>query len=909
MIGRTLGPYRVLAKLGEGGMGQVYRATDTALDRHVAIKVLPESFALDAERVARFTREAKTLAALNHPNIAGIYGIEQSGGTPALVMELVEGEDLADLIAHGEPEAESGRSRLRDSASAAPRGGPAPRNLSLDDTLKIARQIADALEAAHEQGIIHRDLKPANIKVRADGTVKVLDFGLAKALAPSGASATADLASSPTITSPAMTQMGMILGTAAYMAPEQARGKPVDRRADIWAFGCVLFEMLTGRTPFPAGETVSDAVASVLLRDPDWALLPAATPAPIIRLLRRCLRKDPDERLPHIGVARLDLDEARVTPVQPDARTPSAGSTARAAERLAFAAVVMVLLAGAAWWRTGEALPAAVPAEMRLEITTPPSADQISLAIAPDGGRIVFVAESNRRPALWLRPLDADTARPLRGTEGASYPFWSPDSRSIGFFADAKLKRIDLDGAVRVLANAPGPFSPGSWNRDGVILFQPIPGESLQRVSAEGGAVQPVVRVDASSPGGYQDPRFLPDGEHFFYRRGGGEGREVLIGRLAGMPPKRLLEGTGSPVYVPSGHLLFVRHGTLFAQPFDLERLELTGAPHAIAADVVDPADGGVAALSASDNGTIAFRRGTGGQHRQFIWFDRSGRPLGTLGPSDEDTGMPALSPDGRVLAVERSVNGNSDVWLIDLARDVPDRFTFGAAHEVFPTWSPDGSRVAFSSTRNGGVNNLYVKDASPDAAEQVLLEDDTHKALSDWSPDGRHLLYSAFHPQTQHDIFVLPLDGGSPSAVVATAFEERGANFSPDGNWIAYQSNESGQFEVYVQPFPGPGPRVRISTAGGAQARWRADGRELFYVALDGTLMAMPMRLERSPARAEPGAAVALFRTRLRRAVEHLDGQNYVVTRDGRRFLVNTREDVPASPIGVLLNWRPQAP
>jgi Tol biopolymer transport system component len=860
-------------------MGEVYRARDTKLDRHVAIKVLPESFSHDAERIARFQREAKTLASLNHPNIGGIHGLEEANGITALVLELVEGPTLADRIA----------------------GGPIP----LDEALPIAKQIAEALEAAHEQGIIHRDLKPANIKVRPDGTVKVLDFGLAKLVAAETDGALQpDLSQSPTLAHRG-TMAGMILGTAAYMSPEQARGKPVDKRTDIWAFGCVLYEMLTGRRTF-AGDEVSDVLASLLTREPDLAALPATTPSSIRQLLRRCLQKDRNERLRDIGEARIATRDAlaKADPEATGVAVPGADRHGR--ERLAWIGVLSALtLALAASVLLIRRSP--VASEMRVEITTPPTTEPRSLAISPDGRTIAFVATAEGQSRLWLRSLESGSVRIVAGTDGAQFPFWSPDSRSVGFFAESKLKRVDVDGgSVQSLANAPLGRG-GTWNRDDVILFASL-GRPIFRIPATGG--EPVALSRLAQQGSDFSPQFLPDGRRFlYYVRGSPEVRGVYVGQLdAALDARRLLDSDTSALFAASGQLLFVRQGTLYAQGFDPIRLALTAGPFPVAERVASQV--GVAALSVSASGPIIYRTGsTAEQQGQWVWFDRSGRKVGRASDAMADGAAgnaPSMSLDGRSVALQASANGNPDIWTLETGRGVFSRLTFDAADDVMPMWSPDGGRIVFSSNRTG-VQQLYQKSVTGAGAEGLLISTAQHVFANDWSLDGRFLLYQSANQRTGTDLWALPMNGdGKPFAVVQTNFNEEQAQFSPDSKWIAYQSNETGRFEIYVQPFPGPGGKSLISTNGGGQVRWRRDGKELYYVALDGRLMAIPVRPTSSDHAVDAGTPVPLFATPMSGAPD--ERQQYVVSSDGQRFLMKTvTEAAGTSPITVILNWKPR--
>ena len=869
--GARLGPYEVTVQIGAGGMGEVYRARDTRLGRDVAIKVLPQIFAADGGRLARFEREAQLLAALNHPNIAQIHGLEESAGVRALVMELVEGVTLAERLT---------------------------RPIPIDEGLAIARQIANALEAAHDRGIVHRDLKPANVKVTPAGVVKVLDFGLAISRPDTSDS---DLSQSPTMLMP--TVEGVVLGTAPYMSPEQARGRPVDKRADIWAFGCVLFEMLTGTRAFHGGST-SDVLASILNQEPDWLSLPNRTPRAIHRLLRRCLAKDCNERLHDIADARLEITDA----LHPgSAAEPVVDARADRSDRLRWAAVfaasIVIAGGGAAWW-IAQSRPA--PSEIRLEITTPPSPDPASIAISPDGRKILFVATLEGRSRLWLRALDSSSARPLAGTEGALCPFWSPDNRSIGFFMQGKLQRLDLDGGlVRALAVAPNPVG-GTWGPDGTVLFTPNYTGPIFRMSAEGGDAVPITHTDARQPS-HRFPDFLPDGKHFlFFVPNSADTRSIYVGDLDGGAPQRLLEADAPGAYAPSKHLLFVREGKLIAQPFDPARLVLTGNPVSVADQVMAAGDSNSTGLSVSAAGPFIYRAGIASQH-QFVWFDRSGKETGRVSePTGAAAGStsPSLSPDGRRVALTRTVARNTDVWILDLERSLFSRFTFDAAVDAWPVWSPDGATIAFNSNRSG-VYDLYQKSATGVGSDELLLATPQNKGPVDWSPDGRFLLYRSPGATTGFDLWALPMFGDrKPFVVVQTNFEERDGQFSPDGKWIAYQSNESGQTQVLVQPFPGPGGKLQVSADGGAQVRWRADGRELFYVSPDGRLMAVPIRPAADRRSLEAGAPVPLFATRIGGAAPGMNRQDYVVSQDGQRFLIDVPESV-ASPIAVVLNWK----
>ena len=877
--GSRVGPYEIVSAIGAGGMGEVYRARDIRLNRDVALKLLPDAFSLDPDRLARFKREAQVLASLNHSNIAVIHGVEEldadagrGASVRALVLELVDGPTLADRIARGP--------------------------IALDDALPIARQIAEALEAAHGQGVVHRDLKPANVKIRPDGAVKLLDFGLAKALesAPGPVSPT----ESPTITSPA-TQVGIILGTAAYMSPEQARGHAVDQGADIWAFGSVLFEMLTGTRAFPGSDT-TETIAAILRAEPEWSRLPADTPESIRRLLRRCLEKNRKRRLADIRDARLEIEDAAIdTPRQ----NLTAGDRSRRMERLAWATALAIAAIAAATpmlrERTYE--PAPVPPEMRVELSTPATTEITSFALSPDGQKIVYVGMSDSVPQLWLRLLTTGATRPLRGTEGASHPFWSPDSKSIGYFTSEKLVLVSIEsGAPRPVASA-AVGSGGTWNRDGVILFTPVPDALVLRVSSDGSGSGVLPGAQGGVQPGQRFPQFLPNGRHFIYYVA--ESRGVFLGEIDKPERRRLLDADAAAMFAPPDQLLFVRNNTLFAQRFDPDRLEISGEPTLIAEGItVDRR--GVAALSTSATGSIAYRVGPFRGQRRLKWFDRSGRELATVG--DPDDSFPvnlSLSPDGRRVAFNRSAEGgNTDIWLLDLARTVLSRFTFDPTPEIVPSWTPDGRRVVYSKIARGTFA-LYQKSSDGAGEESVLVQTGLPSIALDVSRDGQFVLFRMIDPKTGWDIWAKQPGENKPLIPVArTNFDERTGQFSPDGRWVAYESNESGRFEVYVQSFPAPTTKLPVSPAGGSQMRWRADGKELFYVAADGRLMSVAVQL---PSAGQPiglGSPVPLFATRIESIVQGGIAHAYAVTADGKRFLMSTFTEQTA-PIALIVNRR----
>ena len=860
-------------------MGEVYRATDTKLKRGVAIKVLPDSFANDADRLARFTREAQTLASLNHPNIAAIHGLEEVDGVRALVMELVEGEDLSQRIARGA--------------------------IPLDEALPLAMQIAAALEAAHEPGIIHRDLKPANIKVRPDGTVKVLDFGLAK---PIGTAAAARYEDSPTITSPAMTEAGIILGTAAYLAPEQAKGKPLDKRADIWAFGAVLYEMLTGQRAFK-GEGTTDTIVAVVSKEPDWSALPSDTPPAIRRLLRRCLEKDRKRRLADAADARLEIEDALTAPAS-DQTWPIAASAWSRLPWALLATLSVALIATLLAWAPWRPVPAL--AETRVDIVTPATTDTTSFALSPDGRQIVFVASGDGGSRLWLRSLATTAAQPLAGTEGASFPFWSPDSRSVGFFAATALKRLDLGGgAPQALAPVIQGFG-AMWHADGVIVFAPGRAGPLMRVSATGGEVVAVTTLGPQQSG-HRWPHGLPGGRRFlFYVRGTPDTSGIYLGTLDGSTPARLTPAGSSGVYLP-GWLLWVRSGALVARRLDVAQAALTGEPVTLADGMpgYDETYTNLSAVSVAATGLIAYRTGAVSR-RQLTWFDRSGTARGTVGdPDGSGLSSPSVSPDGRRVAVARTVEGNTDLWLLDGAR--MSRVTFDAASDRFPLWSPEGTRIVFGSDRSGAFE-IYQKLAGGAGVEERLVPADQLAIAASWSPDGRFLLYINNAPQTNTDLWVLPMAGDRRSSVfLKTPFAERWGTFSPDGGWVAYHSNESGQHEIYLRPFDPSGvlgkaaaAQRQVSTGGGVYPVWRRDGRELHYLDPEGTMMAVPITV--TGGTLQLAAPIVLFRTRIwGGGVDRSLGPQYDVAPDGR-FLINTVLEDAAAPITLLMNWNPEA-
>jgi serine/threonine-protein kinase len=862
-VGTRLGPYEIVAPIGAGGMGEVYRARDTKLNRDVALKILPEAFAGDPERLARFTREAQTLAAFNHPHIAQIYGLEDLGaGGSALVMELVEGETL------------DARLKARATESTVARGfSRSEPGLPFDEAMAIARQIADALDAAHGQGIIHRDLKPANVMVRLDGTVKVLDFGLAKAMDPLSSSAAVALANSPTITSPAaLTGAGVILGTAAYMSPEQARGKAVDKRSDLWAFGAVLFEMLTGTRAF-RGDDVADTVASVIAKEPDWTRLSAETPAAIRRLLRRCLEKDRNRRLSDAADARLEVDDALTSPsgnatleglASPQRRRTWSWAVAGGFGLGLGATLVLMLLA------PGRRVPP--PASMRLSAELGADAALASsvfgtaMTLSPDGAVVAFVSQkiAGGSPQLYVRRLNQLQATPLSGTDDAESPFFSPDGQWIAFFAGGRLKKIAVTGGAAVtLGDAPNGRG-GAWGEDGTIVFTPDSGSGvgLLRVSSAGGTPAPVTSL-AEGEVTQRWPQVLPGGKAVLFT----SSRTIGIYNDANLVVQPLPSGARKVVqrggyhgrYLPSGHLVYINDGTLFAAPFDLDRLAVTGQPVPALEGVTSNASTGGAQFAMSASGTLVYLPGQSTSAGLPIhWMDHEGNAT-PLRATPATWFNPRFAPDGRRLALQ-FFEGQSDIWVYEWARDTLTRLTFDTA-SVRPVWTPDSRRIVFASQRaDKSTLNLYWQRADGTGDAQRLTESKNPQRPASWHPNGKFLAFDQQTPQTSWDLMILPLEGdeaagwkaGKPAVFLNTPSAESEPMFSPDGRWLAYQSNESGRNEVYVRPFPDPGGQWQISTGGGSSPTWSRTKHELFYGTTNGQIMVAAFTVEGDSFRAE---------------------------------------------------------
>jgi Tol biopolymer transport system component len=882
LIGRQMGSYRVLSLLGAGGMGEVYQAHDTKLGRNVAIKVLPATFIHDAQRLARFQREARTLASLNHPNIATIYGLEQSESLHYLVMELIPGQTLAERVSDGP--------------------------LGIKEVLEICGQIAEALEAAHEKGVIHRDLKPANVKVTPEGRVKVLDFGLAKAFAGDSG---LDLSNTPKLTAMG-TEEGRILGTPAYISPEQARAKPVDKRTDIWAFGCVLYELLTGRRPF-RGETLSDTVAAILERGPDWQALPAATPAQIQELLRRCLQKDKTLRLRDAGDARIEIQEALTAPLTEAkvAAAPQHVTGWRRVAMLGLAGIVFLAIGVIATWNLK---PSPRQPVTRTVINLPPGQQLAgldigpALALSPDGAHLAYVASQGGTQQLYLRAMDSLEAKPISRTEGAVNPFFSPDGQWVGFFAGGKLKKVSVSGGAAVtLGDAAQPHG-ASWGSQGMIAFASTFNGVLQQVSNAGGTPLPLTRLERGDVS-QRWPEFLPDAKAVLFAAGpiaiNFINAQVAVQSVGTGERRNVIPRGMYPRYAPSGHLVYAQGGSLMAVPFDPQRLTATGAAVPVVEGVLQSLSSGAAQYSISANGSLVYVPGSiQSAQLRLVWVNRNGAEQPLAAAVHSYLG-PRLSPDGRLVAV--TITGqDSQVWLYDLSRETLTRLTFEGNTNFNPSWTPDGKRMAFQSNKEGSAGNLFWQLADGSGGLERLTNSEYNQVPHSWSPDGQLLAFVEVNPTTGLDIWVLPMgDPRTPGLAKAqpfirTPFDEGGPRFSPDGRWLAYISDESGRFEIYVQPYPGPGGRRQVSTEGGTEPVWNPNGRELFYRGGD-KMMAVDIVTQPTFSAGKPRM---LFEGQYVPAP--VTFSNYDVSPDGQRFLMikaNEQESAPTQ-INVVLNW-----
>ncbi|MEP6872207.1 MAG: protein kinase [Anaerolineaceae bacterium] len=863
--GDRLGPYQVLSPIGAGGMGEVYKARDTRLDRTVAVKVLPEHIATREDLRARFEREARAVASLNHPHICTLHDIGNQDGVVYMVMEYLEGETLAARINKGA--------------------------LPLDQALKLATQIADALDRAHRAGVTHRDVKPQNIMLTRDG-VKVLDFGLAKSTSEPGPD-------DATLTA-ALTPQGTVMGTPQYMSPEQFEGKEADARSDIWAFGAVLYEMVTGRRAFQ-GKSYASLLGAILAADPAPMAMKPFTPAWLERPVRRCLAKDPEDRYYSMHDVVLDLR----TPLVETTTTPT--KTNR--WPLALAAVMTVAAVAVSVIHFREIKEQ--PHLFKMTVLSPEKAqlnDQYSIpAVSPDGRRLAFVATTDGKEDLWVRDLDSLAARALPGTSGAQYPFWSPDSRAIAFSADDKLKRVDLAGGPALTLCDTGQVRGGTWSTKGIILWGRF-GTGLFWVPAAGGSpTELTAPIKASGAGDHRFPWFLPDGRHYLYTDTAPDIQErgVYVADIESKDRKRLIAAVSNAVYSPPGYLLFLRDGTLMAQRFDADKLELADDAVPVADQVDSQATQAQNQFSISQNGVLTYTSGRSGAGATLNWFDRSGKVIGVLGaPNALSWG--AISPDGKSVAVQRVDQGLREIWLHDLARSATSRFTFGPGSKSYPAWSRDGRFLSFFSLRDG-IGRPYKRATSGTGQDEVLSvplgEPPNPTVVEDWSPDGRYAVLRVVNPKTLRDIWVLSFNpekpgGGTPIPYLLTEFDELYGRISPDGRWLAYTSNESKRNEIYVQSFPTPGGKLPVSTNGGERSVWSRDGKELYFVSPDGKMMAAEVK---GGAKFEVGVAKPLFNVRLSRGMDPW----FDVTKDGRFLIPVHVEQTFNASITVVVNWQ----
>jgi serine/threonine protein kinase len=873
--GSKLGRYEIRSLIGAGGMGEVYLARDPRISRDVAIKVLPASFAQDKDRLARFEQEAQAAGALNHPNILAIYDVDTHAGAPYVVSEFLKGETLRKAM-----------------------GGAA---LSVRRATNYALQVAQGLAAAHERGIIHRDLKPENLFITTDGRVKILDFGLAKLTEADGDRAQSDIATRRVDTDP-----GMIMGTLGYMSPEQLRGRQVDHRSDIFSLGAILYEMLSGKRAFN-GESVADLMSAILREDPPDLSESNKSVAPALgRVVNHCLEKNPEQRFHSARDLAFAIEALSGSITSPDAGVSVVlpNRVARfSREMIAWIVAGILLMTSvtlAAFYLRQPAIDRPIT---RFVVAMPDKTNEIAMpVISPDGRTLVFVATSEGSRTLYTRRMDSETPQKLEGTQDALYPFWSPDSRYIGFFSANKLKKIEATGGpAQTLCDVQSPTG-GAWNREGVILFGTVVKKGIYRLPASGGEPIAVTKFDESRKETEQCyPLFLPDGNHFLYYSWNGSDNDsaVFAASLDGKETKLLFKNESNLAYAAPHYLLFARGSTVMAQAFDASKLELSGDSFPVLENVSFSTNVSYSHFSVSDNGVLAFWSGkVSGQ--QLAWFDHNGKQIALVGPPGTYNDI-VLSPDEKRLAIQWLDSGGSDIWLMDLVRGVPSRFTFTESSEDDPCWSPDGSAVVFTSNRDSQAG-LYRKNSNGAGSEELLVNlASVDTDGTDWSSDGRYILFHSYGGSgTGSDVWVAPLYGDrKPFPVLQSRFNETQAHFSPDGRWLAYVSNETGRPEVYVQNFPSTGGKWQVSNGGAAQPHWRGDGKELFYITAEKTLMAVEVKTATT---FEMGAPVALFQTRVS---NYSLPNRYAVSRDGKRFLVNSAvEDTNPTPITVILNW-----
>ena len=882
MIGKKLGHYEIQSLLGAGGMGEVYRARDTRLDRTVAVKVLPPHLSNQLDVRERFEREARTISSLNHPHICTLYDVGRQDETEFLVMEYLEGETLADRL----------------------KKGPLP----IDQAMTYAIQIADALDKAHRLGVVHRDLKPGNIMITASGA-KLLDFGLAKLTIPPGRGAVQTASQMPT--NAPLTMQGTILGTLQYMAPEQLEGQDTDARADIFSFGAVLYQMVTGQLAFQGKSQVTLISAIVSSEPPPVSRVLPEAPAFLDHVIQRCLAKDPDGRW---QTASDVLQELRWIAAGKPAAVAAARPAGRGLSKRIWMMVSAVLAlgliaAGLLYMRTP--VPESIP--MRLSVIPPVDSVYATNSggapwpeLSPDGRRMVFGAVlKNGKLLLFLRSLDSETPQPLSGTEDGQQPFWSPDGRFIAFFAQNKLKKIDTaGGAPQTICSIEGTTREGTWGSDDSIVFA-IANTPLWRVSASGGDPHPLTELDKThNDAGHLYPHFLPDGRHFVFLAQGSEPAQssISVGSLDSREIKRLIGFNSKAEYAAPGYLLYVRQSALVAQPYDAKRLELNGEAFPIVENIRHTNSSGIAAFSVAGNGAIAFRTGEATENTQFVWFDRSGKELGKIaGPGEYFN--PELSPDGKEVALERNTESNHDIWILELARSIFTRFTSGPGYAMKPVWSHDGSQILYGQE---GSETFVLKSVNGVAKEESLIKRTATMFPADWSVDGKSILYDGGQVS---NLWVLPLDDHKPRALSETRFSELEARFSPNGRWISYASNESGRYEVYARSFPSNENKIQISTNGGTKARWRRDGKEIFYIAPDDKLMAVSVNGD-SKLEVKPPEALFETDTVIGSNIIRSLRQQYDVTADGKRFLFLTpAQTVTPPPVTVFTNWQALLP
>jgi serine/threonine protein kinase len=871
--GTKLGPYEIVAPLGAGGMGEVYRAKDTRLERTVAIKILPAHLSSDPIRKQRFEREAKTISSLNHPHICTLHDVGSQDGVDYLVMECVEGETLA--------------TRLEK--------GPMP----LDQVLKFGAQIADGLDKAHRSGVVHRDLKPGNIMLTPAGA-KLLDFGLAKPVVALATGATLTATATPTTP---VTQEGTIVGTFQYMSPEQIEGKELDGRSDIFSLGAVFYEMLTGKRAFE-GKSQLSVASAILEKEPEpISSMKPMTPPALDHAIRHCLAKDPEERWQSASDLASELKWIGESGTQAvgSALRRGAGKTRERIAWFVVGVLAVALIAGVSWWRASR------PREQAMYFSAPFPFPARDIAIAPNGHTIAVVAymESARKNALWIYELGSPGARSLDDSEGASYPFWSPDGRYLAFFADGKLKKLELSGGqAQTICDAPSGRG-GAWSGGGVILFTPdaSAGVGLYRISASGGTVTPVSNPDRGrGEQSHRWPMFLPDATHYLYMATNFAGQKgvdaIFVGSLDSNEKRFIVKADGNVTYAAPGYLLFYRDKTLFAQLFDLKRFAVTGEARVVLTDLQYQPQVKRAVFAVSDTGLLVAQTGGGVALSQLVWFDRRGREMGVVGKPDV-YGNVALAPNGESVAVSMTdvASQNTDIWTYDLQRGSARRLTFDLAADQVPIWSPDAARLVFSSNRQY-VNELYVKNSDGKQEEKPIVHGGgINDFANDWSRDGKYILYTR-----DMDLWFATLPELKSSRFLKAPSVLRNGQFSPDGKWVAYGSNETGKWEIYVTSFPEARGKWQVSTGGGEQPRWRGDGKELFYLSSDGKMMAAPVR---TGANFDAGTPVALFQATPRQPIPIFDLFVYDVSRDGQRFLINTQiKQAETAPVSVVLNW-----